>query len=65
MTVTLSTRLSVSSVVNDAPWHPYVFDRERRTFVGDFEGMYRAEERDRFAQRGCTQRQPGSALSDP
>jgi SAM-dependent methyltransferase len=25
------------------PWHPYVFDSEGRRFVGDFEGMYRAE----------------------
>src|SRR2546421_8994663 len=24
-------------------WHPYVFDLEARRFVGDFEGMYRAE----------------------
>lgn len=24
------------------PWHPYVFDTEKRAFVGDFEGMYRA-----------------------
>jgi trans-aconitate methyltransferase len=25
------------------PYHPYVFDTERRKFVGDFEGMYQAE----------------------
>jgi SAM-dependent methyltransferase len=25
------------------PWHPYVFDAEHRSFVGDFESMYRAE----------------------
>lgn len=29
-------------------WHPYVFDTERRRFVGDFEGMYQAELRDGF-----------------
>jgi SAM-dependent methyltransferase len=30
------------------PWHPYVFDAERRRFVGDFEGMYRAESQEDF-----------------
>jgi 2-polyprenyl-3-methyl-5-hydroxy-6-metoxy-1,4-benzoquinol methylase len=29
-------------------WHPYVFDTERRRFVGNFEGMYQAEARGRF-----------------
>lgn len=27
------------------PWHPYVFDLDRRAFVGDFESMYQAEAR--------------------
>jgi SAM-dependent methyltransferase len=30
------------------PWHPYVFDIDERRFVGDFEGMYRAETEDGF-----------------
>jgi SAM-dependent methyltransferase len=25
------------------PWHPFVFDQERRAFVGQFEAMYQAE----------------------
>ncbi len=25
------------------PWHPYVFNTDRREFVGEFEAMYRAE----------------------
>ena len=34
-------QVTVGSV--SQPWHPHVFDSERRRFVGDFEGMYRAE----------------------
>jgi SAM-dependent methyltransferase len=34
--------------VSGPPWHPYVFDAERRVFVGDFEGMYRAESEEGF-----------------
>lgn len=30
------------------PWHPYVFDSAGRRFVGAFEDMYRAEEREHF-----------------
>jgi SAM-dependent methyltransferase len=32
----------------EQPWHPYVFDTERRRFVGDFEEMYRAERDEGF-----------------
>jgi 2-polyprenyl-3-methyl-5-hydroxy-6-metoxy-1,4-benzoquinol methylase len=34
--------------VADQPWHPYVFDTERRRFVGDFEAMYQAEREQGF-----------------
>jgi trans-aconitate methyltransferase len=27
----------------DRPWHPYVFDTDRREFVGKFEDLYRAD----------------------
>ena len=31
-----------------AKYHKYVFDKERRQFVGDFEKMYSAEKKDSF-----------------
>ena len=31
-----------------AEYHKYVFDQEQRRLVGDFEGMYKAEDRDGF-----------------
>lgn len=30
------------------PWHPYVFDTDRRRFVGEFEAMYQAEAQQGF-----------------
>ncbi len=37
-----------SQLSDQRPWHPYVFDTEQRRFVGDFEGMYRAEQEEGF-----------------
>jgi SAM-dependent methyltransferase len=32
----------------DKPWHPYVYDPAARAYIGDFEGLYRAEAEGRW-----------------